>query len=171
MQVLWSCAATPFVVPSSSVHVQDDDEGVAGLAILHCAEQLCRQEVYICMYILQTTTQNGSNQHVSVQRSLVHAQDGDEGVALESCEFWTAFCEAKVQPSTLRPFLGRLVPVLLKNMVYDEYDEEVSWPAMQLLCVIQSHMFGAVPQSLRKIVCDEYDGGGGEAGLQCSCCV
>lgn len=56
----------------------------------------------------------------------VHTQDGDEGVALESCEFWTAFCEAKVQPSTLRPFLGRLVPVLLKNMVYDEYDEEVS---------------------------------------------
>ena len=25
----------------------------------------------------------------------------------------------------MRPFLGRLVPVLLKNMVYDEYDEEV----------------------------------------------
>ena len=58
-------------------------------------------------------------------RVLRLAQDGDEGVALESCEFWTAFCEAKVQPSMLRPFLGRLVPVLLKNMVYDEYDEEV----------------------------------------------
>lgn len=52
-------------------------------------------------------------------------QDGDEGVALESCEFWTAFCEAQVEPAVLRPFLGRLVPVLLKNMVYDEYDEEV----------------------------------------------
>jgi len=52
-------------------------------------------------------------------------QDGDEGVALESCEFWTAFCEAQVEPGVLRPFLGRLVPVLLKNMVYDEYDEEV----------------------------------------------
>ena len=26
----------------------------------------------------------------------------------------------------LRPFLGRLIPVLLRNMVYDEYDEEVS---------------------------------------------
>ena len=26
----------------------------------------------------------------------------------------------------LQPFLGRLIPVLLKNMVYDEYDEEVS---------------------------------------------
>ena len=46
-------------------------------------------------------------------------------MALESCEFWTAFCEAQVEPAVLRPFLGRLVPVLLKNMVYDEYDEEV----------------------------------------------
>lgn len=30
-----------------------------------------------------------------------------------------------MEPAVLRPFLGRLVPVLLKNMVYDEYDEEV----------------------------------------------
>lgn len=54
------------------------------------------------------------------------SQDGDEGVALESCEFWSAFCEAAVDAGLLRPFLGRLIPVLLKNMVYDEYDEEVS---------------------------------------------
>jgi len=47
-------------------------------------------------------------------------------VALESCEFWSAFCEAAVDSGPLRPFLGRLIPVLLKNMVYDEYDEEVS---------------------------------------------
>ena len=44
-------------------------------------------------------------------------------MALESCEFWSAFCEAAVSqperlnPEVLRPFLGRLVPVLLKNMV------------------------------------------------------
>ncbi len=44
-------------------------------------------------------------------------------MALESCEFWSAFCEAAVSqpdrlnPEILRPFLGRLVPVLLKNMV------------------------------------------------------
>ena len=30
-----------------------------------------------------------------------------------------------MEPAVLRPFMGRLVPVLLKNMVYDEYDEEV----------------------------------------------
>ena len=53
-------------------------------------------------------------------------QDGDEGVALESCEFWSAFCDAAVEPGVLRPFLDRLIPVLLRNMVYDEYDEEVA---------------------------------------------
>ena len=58
--------------------------------------------------------------------SFFSIQDGDEGVALESCEFWSAFCEAAVDAGLLRPFLGRLIPVLLKNMVYDEYDEEVS---------------------------------------------
>ena len=57
---------------------------------------------------------------------MLYLQDGDEGVALESCEFWSAFCEAAVEPGVLRPFLTRLIPVLLKNMVYDEYDEEVT---------------------------------------------
>ena len=56
------------------------------------------------------------------------SQDGDEGVALESCEFWSAFCEAAVEPGVLRPFLGRLAPVLLRNMMYDDYDEEVWAP-------------------------------------------
>lgn len=57
------------------------------------------------------------------QRIYIWLQSGDEGVALESCEFWSAFCEAAVSqpdrlnPEVLRPFLGRLVPVLLKNMV------------------------------------------------------
>lgn len=54
-------------------------------------------------------------------------QDGDEGVALESCEFWSAFCDAQIDPAVLRPFLPRLVPVLLKNMVFEEHDEEVCW--------------------------------------------
>eukprot|EP00798_Chlamydomonas_sp_ICE-L_P031863 gene31863-7069_t len=49
----------------------------------------------------------------------------DETVALESCEFWMAFCEAQLDPELLRPFLPRLIPVLMKNMVFDEYDEDV----------------------------------------------
>lgn len=41
----------------------------------------------------------------------------DEGVALESCEFWMAFCEAEFEKQLLRPHLDKLVPMLLKNMV------------------------------------------------------
>lgn len=65
---------------------------------------------------------------LDVEHVAAAVQSGDEGVALESCEFWSAFCEAAVSqpetlsPDVLRPFLGRLVPVLLKNMV------RASWP-------------------------------------------
>ena len=44
-------------------------------------------------------------------------QDGDEGIAVEACEFWTAFCESEIDKDVLRPFLPRVLPVLLKNMV------------------------------------------------------
>lgn len=44
-------------------------------------------------------------------------QDEDEGIAVEACEFWTAFCESEIDKDVLRPFLPRVLPVLLKNMV------------------------------------------------------
>ncbi|KAI9202172.1 armadillo-type protein [Polychytrium aggregatum] len=49
-------------------------------------------------------------------------QDADEQVALESCEFWLAFAEQESLLEYLRPFLPRIVPVLLKGMVYSEED-------------------------------------------------
>jgi transportin-1 len=54
--------------------------------------------------------------------------DGDEDVALESCEFWAAFCEADLEQDTvevLREFTPKLIPMLLTNMAYAEDDEEV----------------------------------------------
>ncbi|KAH9321782.1 hypothetical protein KI387_016421, partial [Taxus chinensis] len=50
-------------------------------------------------------------------------QDADEEVALESCEFWSAFCEAHLPPQILKEFLPRLIAVLLSNMVYADDDE------------------------------------------------
>lgn len=65
-------------------------------------------------------------------------QDGDEGVAVESCEFWAAFCDSQLEPEVLRPFLSRILPVLLRNMVYEEHDEEV-----QVRCWLDDrHSFG-----------------------------
>lgn len=52
-----------------------------------------------------------------IKYMLQSTQDSDENVALESCEFWTAFVEAQIAPEVLRPFLPQLLPILLKNMV------------------------------------------------------
>ena len=53
-------------------------------------------------------------------------QNHDEGISLEACEFWSTFCDTVVEPDLLRPVLPRLVPILLCNMVYDDFDEEVA---------------------------------------------
>ena len=61
-----------------------------------------------------------------IEYMLASTQDPDEGVAVEACEFWSAYPDSGLEVSSLRPYLPRLIPVLLKNMVYDEYDEEVA---------------------------------------------
>jgi hypothetical protein len=38
-------------------------------------------------------------------------------VCAQSCEFWLAFCEAQIESELLKPFLPRLIPMLMKNMV------------------------------------------------------
>ncbi|CAA6660469.1 unnamed protein product [Spirodela intermedia] len=50
-------------------------------------------------------------------------KDADEEVALEACEFWSAFCDANIPPEALREFFPRLIPVLLSNMAYADDDE------------------------------------------------
>ncbi|CAB4483237.1 unnamed protein product [Rhizophagus irregularis] len=57
-----------------------------------------------------------------VEYMLFSTQDQDEQVALEACEFWLAFAEQEDLREHLRPFLPRIVPVLLKCMVYSEMD-------------------------------------------------
>lgn len=52
-----------------------------------------------------------------IEYMLASNQDSHEGVALESAEFWMAFLEAEADREVLQPFLPKLIPVLLKNMV------------------------------------------------------
>lgn len=61
--------------------------------------------------------------HTSVNHQLT--QDEDEALALEACEFWPAFADSALDPALLAPHLPQLVPLLLRNMVYGEFDEEV----------------------------------------------
>ncbi|CAN8270848.1 unnamed protein product [Cochlearia groenlandica] len=52
-------------------------------------------------------------------------KDPDEEVALEGCEFWSAYCDAQFPPENLKEFLPRLIPVLLSNMAYADDDESL----------------------------------------------
>ncbi|GLT86057.1 hypothetical protein SLE2022_042200 [Rubroshorea leprosula] len=52
-------------------------------------------------------------------------EDANDEVALEACEFWTAYCDAQLPAENLRDFLPRLIPVLLSNMAYADDDESL----------------------------------------------
>lgn len=59
-----------------------------------------------------------SEAHLSalVSTMMTSSADRDTSVALEACEFWSSIASS-VTPA-VRPFLGRLLPILLNNMVY-----------------------------------------------------
>ncbi|KAG0237878.1 hypothetical protein BGW41_008304 [Actinomortierella wolfii] len=57
-----------------------------------------------------------------VEYMLYSTKDDDDQVALEACEFWLAFAENDDLKEHLRPFLPRVIPVLLQGMVYSEMD-------------------------------------------------
>ncbi|PIN01121.1 Karyopherin (importin) beta 1 [Handroanthus impetiginosus] len=52
-------------------------------------------------------------------------KDPDDEVALEACEFWSAYCEAELPAENLSEFLPRLIPILLSNMAYADDDESL----------------------------------------------
>ncbi|KAK3193287.1 hypothetical protein Dsin_024597 [Dipteronia sinensis] len=55
----------------------------------------------------------------------VNKDNTDEEVALEACEFWSAYFDAHLPPENLKEFLPRLIPVLLSNMAYADDDESL----------------------------------------------
>ncbi|KAJ1885933.1 hypothetical protein LPJ66_009880 [Kickxella alabastrina] len=49
-------------------------------------------------------------------------QHSDPDIAMEACEFWLVFCEQEELVESLRPFLSRVIPTLMRGMVYTERD-------------------------------------------------
>ncbi|POW17823.1 hypothetical protein PSHT_06262 [Puccinia striiformis] len=58
----------------------------------------------------------------TVDFMLYSTQESDESVALEACEFWLAFGEDVRLKDYLATYLAKIVPVLLKGMIYSEED-------------------------------------------------
>ncbi|KAF7724699.1 hypothetical protein EC973_000807 [Apophysomyces ossiformis] len=57
-----------------------------------------------------------------VEYMLFSTQSDDPDLALEACEFWLVFAEQDELREELRPYLPKIIPVLLKGMVYSEMD-------------------------------------------------
>lgn len=51
---------------------------------------------------------------------------------MEACEFWTALCESEIDKDVLRPYLPRVLPVLLKNMVSSPCEAAPLQPELSL---------------------------------------
>ncbi|KAF5838766.1 ARM repeat-containing protein, partial [Dunaliella salina] len=96
-------------------------------AMAHDASFAVRREVCAGLVQLLTVQPDRLQPHLYqvIEYMLQCNEVEDEGVALESCEFWMGFCEAHLDPQLLLPYLGRLIPMLMKNMVYEEHDEDV----------------------------------------------
>lgn len=59
----------------------------------------------------------------SIVEYMMHSTQGDDDqVALEACEFWLAIAEQPDLQTSLEPYLHKIVPMLLKGMVYTEMD-------------------------------------------------
>ncbi|KAK4400660.1 Transportin-1 [Sesamum angolense] len=56
-----------------------------------------------------------------IEYMLLVNKDSSDEVALEACEFWSAYCEAELPPENLREFLH----ILLSNMAYADDDESL----------------------------------------------
>lgn len=61
-----------------------------------------------------------------IEYMIVSTQDSNEEVAIEASEFWSVFAEAGFDENVLKPFVPRIIPLLLSNMKFDDYDEEVA---------------------------------------------
>lgn len=96
-------------------------------ALAHDASPVVRREVCVGLVQLLSIQPDRLQPFLYqiIEYMLSSNEHADHDVALESCEFWMAFCDAELDPELLKPFLPRLIPLLMKNMVFDAYDDEV----------------------------------------------
>ncbi|KAI9096095.1 Transportin-PC [Phlyctochytrium arcticum] len=73
--------------------------------------------------LLETIPQALQPQLDNVVNFMIFCTEGDDDeVALEACEFWPSFAEQPELRDNLVPYIPRIIPVLLKGMVYSADD-------------------------------------------------
>lgn len=84
-----------------------------------------RKRVCTAICLLLNTTPHALAPYINsiIEYMLQSSTYANEEVAREASEFWSSFSTSKGAADALRPFLPRLVPVLLQNMVYSSLDK------------------------------------------------
>jgi transportin-1 len=120
-----SCAIQ-FISPDNNALTLHLEPFIVGL-FKHASDDSIDVRKIVCQALVQllATRPDVLIPHLSnvVEFMLYSTQDiENEEVALEACEFWLTFAEDPELVNHLRPFLPKVIPVLLQSMVYSEDD-------------------------------------------------
>lgn len=102
-------------------------EAFMALLFKHASDDSADVRKFVCQALVQllATRPDRLTPHMPnvIEFMLFSTQDKeDEEVALEACEFWLTFAEDPDLIDQLRPYLPKVIPVLLESMVYSEED-------------------------------------------------
>lgn len=85
-----------------------------------------RKRVCTAICLLLDVSPHALAPHIKnvIEYMLQSSMHPNEEVAREASEFWSSFSASRGAVDTLRPYLPRLVPILLNNMVYSSFEKE-----------------------------------------------
>ncbi|KPV78588.1 uncharacterized protein RHOBADRAFT_10799 [Rhodotorula graminis WP1] len=120
-----SCAIQ-FISPDNNALTLHLEPFIVGL-FKHASDDSTEVRKTVCQALVQllATRPDVLVPHMAnvVDFMLFSTQDiENEEVALEACEFWLTFAEDPELVNHLRPFLPKVIPVLVQSMVYSEDD-------------------------------------------------
>lgn len=86
-----------------------------------------RKRICTAICLLLDSAPHALTPHMNnaIEYMLLSSTHPDDLVAKEALEFWSLFAHAAVMPNVLRPYLPRLIPVLLRKMTYSPEEVEL----------------------------------------------
>jgi hypothetical protein len=116
----------PFIQTGGNRSLSNNLQAYVEALFLSASDQSPDVRKNICSALVSLLSSNPDvlmpNLSQTVNFMLYATQETDEKVALEACNFWLAFGEDLHLKNYLAGYLAKIVPVLLKGMIYSEED-------------------------------------------------
>jgi len=116
----------PFIQTGGDGSLTDNLQPYVEALFLSASDRSPEVRKNVCSALVSLLSTNPDvlipNLSQTVDFMLYSTQETDEAVALEACEFWLAFGEDIRLKNYLAGYLEKIVPVLLKGMIYSEED-------------------------------------------------